>query len=275
MTDNALSIQIEELVLTLHTLIGYQQDLLAEGKTQSDANDEYLQQITAMLKGLTELLKMYQDKEQLIIDNTAKALRDNIDAAFQKNQENYHKLINKGFTRHIDEATETLSTVATKVEQQFEDLETAASNSKTEFESRQGYFKLYEDTYNVQGRQLKESISGTMDQVLSDTKHRLDEVGNDFSYGLVKHLSWKVTYLLGGVCVLIMLLTFGSAWLFVPSKAEISQRQAEYNALEEAKLLDNVIKSTDGYYGNVDNKNCKPNMKSRFWDRNSTWCKFK
>ena len=275
MTDNALSIQVEELVLTLQTLIEYEQELLADNKAQSKTNDEHSQQVAALVKQLVSLLKTYQAKEQLLTDNTNQALKNNINAAFEKNQADYHALINKGFTTHIDQATKTLSTIATKVEKQIIDLETAAENSKTEFESRQGFFKLYEDTYDIQSRALKESVDSTLTEILTKTKDKLDEAGTDFSYELAKSLSWKVTYLLGGVCLLIMLLTFGSAWLFVPSKVEIAQRRAEYNALEEAKLLDNVIKSTDGYYGKVDNKNCKPNMKSRFWDRNSTWCKFK
>lgn len=275
MTDNTMSIQIEELVLTLQTLIEHQQELLAEGKTQSDANSEYLQQITAMLKQLTDLLKTYQTKEQLIIDNTSQALKNNINAAFQKNQEDYHALIDKGFTTHIDTATKTLSTVTTKAKQQFEDLEVAATHSKTEFESRQEFFKQYEDIYDTQSRALKESVNETLNQVLSNTKDKLDDIGSDFSYELAKRLSLKVTVMFGGVCMFIMLLTFGSAWLLVPSKVEIVQRQAEYNALEEAKLLDNVIKSSDGYYGNVDNTNCKKNMQSKFWGRDSTWCKFK
>ena len=274
MTDNAQSIEIEELVLTLHALIEQQQELLADCQTQGKTNDEHVQQISAMIKQLTGLLKTYQDKEQLIIDNTSHVLKNNINAAFQKNQKDYHALIDQGFTIHIDTATKQLSTVATKIEKQFEDLETAAHNSKTEFESRQGFFKLYEDTYDKQGRKLKESVDSTTTAVINATKDRLDDVANDFSYNLVKHLSWKVTAMLGAVCLSIMLLTFGSAWLFVPSKAEISKRQSEYNALEKAQLFNKVIQADDGYYAEVDISKCRKDFKSKFWS-NSTWCKFK
>ncbi len=274
MTDNAQSIEIEELVLTLHALIQQQQELLADSQAQGENNNEHVQQISAMIKQLIGLLKTYQDKEQLIIDNTSQVLKNNINAAFQQNQERYHALIDQGFTIHIDTATKQLSTVATKVEKQFEDLETAAHNSKTEFESRQGFFKLYEDTYNKQGRKLKENVNETMTQVLSGTRDKLDDIGSDFSYNLVKHLSWKVTAMLGGVCLSIMLLTFGSAWLFVPSKAEISQRQSEYNALEKAQLFNKVIQADDGYYAEVDTSKCRKDFKSKFWG-SSTWCKFK
>ena len=142
MTDNAQSMQIEELVLLLHALIEQDQELLADNKAQVQANEAYAQQLSAQVKKLTELLRIYQDKEQLIIDNTSQALKNNINAAFQKNQKSYHALIDQGFTTHIDTATQKLSTVAAKVEKQFEDLEAAATNSKTEFESRQGYFKF-------------------------------------------------------------------------------------------------------------------------------------
>ncbi|WP_351119546.1 hypothetical protein [Psychrobacter sp. SMN/5/1215-MNA-CIBAN-0208] len=274
MTDNAQSIEIEELVLTIHALIEQQQELLADSKAQGTTNDEHVQQVSSMIKQLTGLLKTYQDKEQLIIDNTNQALKNNINAAFQKNQKDYHALIDQGFTTHIDTATKRLSTVAVKIEKQFDDLEIAAHNSKTEFEARQSVFKLYEDTYDIQSRKVKESVNETMTQVLSDTRDKLDEVGSDFSYNLVKSLSWKVTAMLGGVCLSIMLLTFGSAWLFVPSKAEISQRQSQYNALEKAQLFNKVIQADDGYYAEVDTTKCRKDFKSKFFS-NPTWCKFK
>lgn len=274
MTDNAQSIEIEELVLTLHALIEQQQELLADSQEQGKTNNEHVQQISAMIKQLTGLLKTYHDKEQLIIYNTSQALKNNINAAFQQNQKAYHALIDQGFTTHIDTASKRLSTVAVKIEKQFDDLETAAHNSKTEFESRKGFFKMYEDTYETQSRKLQESVDSTTTAVINSTKDRLDDVANDFSYNLVKHLSWKVTAMLGAVCICIMLLTFGSTWLLVPSKAEISQRQSQYNALERAQLFNKVIQADDGYYAEVDTTKCRKDFKSKFWS-NSTWCKFK
>ena len=274
MTDNAQSIEIEELVLTLHALIEQQQELLADSQVQGKTNDEHVQKITAMIKQLTGLLKTYQDKEQLIIDNTNKALKSNINAAFQQNQKAYHALIDQGFTTHIDKATKRLSTVAVKIEKEFDDLETAAHNSKTEFEARQNVFKMYEDTYEIQSRKMKESVNSTTTAVINSTKDRLDDVANDFSYNLVKHLSWKITAMLGAVCLSIMLLTFGSAWLFVPSKSEIIQRKAEYDALDEAQLFNKVVQVDDSYYAEVDTTKCRDDLKSSFWS-NSTWCKFK
>lgn len=274
MTDNAQSIEIEELVLTLHALIEQQQELLADSQDQGKTNNEHVQQISAMIKQLTGLLKTYHDKEQLIIDNTSQALKNNINAAFQQNQKSYHALIDQGFTTHIDTASKRLSTVAVKIEKQFDDLETAAHNSKTEFESRQGFFKMYEDTYETQSRKLQESVDSTTTAVINSTKDRLDDVANDFSYNLVKHLSWKITTMLGAVCLCIMLLTFGSTWLLVPSKAEISQRQSQYNALERAQLFNKVIQADDGYYAEIDTSKCRNDFKSKFLG-SSTWCKFK
>ena len=274
MTDNAQSIAIEDLVIAIHDLVEQQQELLTDSQDQGKTNDEHVQQITAMIKQLTGLLKTYQDKEQLIIDNTNAALKNNINAAFQQNQKSYHMLIDQGFTTHIDTATKRLSTVAVKIEKQFEDLETAAHNSKTEFESRQGFFKMYEDTYDTQSRKMKESVDSTTTAVISSTKERLDDVANDFSYHLVKHLSWKITAMLGAVCLCIMLLTFGSAWLLVPSKAEISQRQSKYNALEKAQLFNKVVQADDGYYAEVDTTECRKDFKSKLFS-NPTWCKFK
>ena len=274
MTDNAQSMQIEELVLLLHALIEQDQELLADNKAQAQANEQYAQQLSAQVKKLTELLKTYQDKEQLIIYNTSQVLKNNINAAFQKNQKGYHDLINKGFTTHIDTATQKLSMVASKVEKQFEDLETAAHNSKTEFESRQNVFKLYEDTYDTQSKKLQESVDITTTAIIKNTTDKLEDIGSDFSDDLAKKLSHKVTAVLSAVCLSVVLLTFGLSWLFIPSKAEISNRQAKYDELSKAQVIPSITKRSDGYYARIDSKICIDNPNSYPWNK-SLLCKIK
>jgi len=265
MTDNAQSIAIEDLVIAIHALVEQQQELLADSQDQGKTNNEHVQQISAMIRQLTGLLKTYQDKEQLIIDSTNQALKTNINDAFQKNQKAYHALIDQGFTIHIDTATQKLSTVATKIEKQFEDLETAANNSKTEFESRQGFFKLYEDTYDTQSRKLRESVDQTLTKVAKDTEGKLSDIGHDFTAAL----TWKITGMLGAICLGLILITFAIAWLFIPSKADIVERKAKYAALERYQVADNVAKGTDGYYADVISSTC---FKGR---DGKTWCKFR
>ena len=265
MTDNAQSMQIEELVLLLHALIEQDQELLADNKALAQANEQYAQQLSAKVKKLTELLKTYQDKEQLIIDNTSQVLKNNINAAFQKNQKDYHALIDQGFTTHIDTATKQLSTVATKVEKQFEDLETAATNSKTEFEGRQSFFKMYEDTYDTQSRKLLESVDKTLNKVVEDTEERLSDIGHDFT----ATLTWKMTGMLGAICLGLILVTFAIAWLFIPSKADIAERKANYVELERYEVVDNIAKGTDGYYADVIYSSCFKGKDGK------TWCKFR
>ena len=265
MTDNAQSIEIEELVLTVHSLVEQQQELLADSQAQGKTNNEHVQQITAIIKQLTGLLKTYQDKEQLIIDNTSHVLKNNINAAFLNNQKAYHALIDQGFTTHIDTATKQLSTVSAKIEKQFEDLETAAHNSKTEFESRQVFFKLYEDTYDTQSRKLRENVDKTLNKVVEDTEGKLNDIGHDFTAAL----TWKMTGMLGAICLGLILITFAIAWLFVPSKADIAERRANYAALEKYQVADNVAKGTDGYYADVISSTC---FKGR---DGKTWCRFR
>lgn len=71
-----------------------------------------------------------------------------------------------------------------------------------------------------------------------------------------------------------MLSIFGSAWLFVPSKIEITAKKSEYKALEEAQLLDNVIQADGGYYPEMDVTQCQDNLKSKVLCI-TIWCKFK
>lgn len=274
MTNDVLSIQMEELVLTLQTLIEHQQEQLADSQTQGKSNEEFAKQIIEMIKPLSSLLKTYQAKEQLLTENTNQAIKNNIAAAFEQNKESYRARINQGFTTHIDTATKTLSTVAANVEQQFKDLETAATKSKTEFKSRQDYFELYENTYDEQSKKLKASVDTATTEVIQDTKAKLDVISTDFTQKLAKDLSWKVAGIFGVICILIMVSTLGLAWLLVPSKADIAERQGQYRALEKGMLLDNLVLSDDGYYGEVDTTKCKNDLRPSFWG-NSTWCKFK
>lgn len=274
MTDNAQSIEIAEIIFALQTLIEHQQELLAEGKTQGQTNDEHVKQISAMIRQLTGLLKTYQDNAQSITDNTIQSIKNTINVAFEKNQESYHALINKGFTTHIDTATQKLSTVADKVGEELENIKVAATNSKTEFKERQGFFKLYESTYDDQSKKLKESVEGTVTDIIKDTKDKLEDIGSDFSDDLAKKLSWKVTMIFSAVCFSIVLFTFGLSWLFIPSKAEISDRQADYDELAKAQVLPSITKREDGYYARVDSKICIDNPDSYPWSK-SLLCKIK
>jgi len=274
MTDNAQSIEIAEIIFTLQTLIKHQQELLAEGKAQGQTNDEHVKQISAMIRQLIGLLKTYQDNAQSITDNTVQSIKNNISIAFEKNQESYHALINKGFTTHIDTATKRLSTVADKVGEELEDIKVAATNSKTEFKERQGFFKLYENTYEDQSKKLKESVEGAVTDIIKNTKDKLEDIGSDFSDDLAKKLSWKVTMIFSAVCFSIVLFTFGLSWLFIPSKAEISNRQADYAELAKAQVMPSITKREDGYYARVDSKICIDNPDSYPWNK-SLLCKIK
>ena len=274
MTDNAQSIEIAEIIFTLQILIEHQQELLAEGKAQGQTNDEHVKQISAMIRQLTGLLKTYQDNAQSITDNTIQSIKNTISVAFEKNQESYHALINKGFTTHIDIATQKLSTVADKVGEELENIKVAATNSKTEFKERQGFFKLYENTYDDQSKKLKESVEGAVTAIIKDTKDKLEDIGSDFSDDLAKKLSWKVTMIFSAVCFSIVLFTFGLSWLFIPSKAEISDRQADYDELAKAQVMPSITKRADGYYARVDSKICIDNPDSYPWNK-SLLCKIK
>ena len=274
MTDNAQSIEIAEIIFTLQILIEHQQELLAEGKAQGQTNDEHVKQISAMIRQLTELLKTYQDNAQSITDNTIQSIKNTISVAFEKNQESYHALINKGFTTHIDTATKKLSTVADKVGEELENIKVAATNSKTEFKERQGFFKLYEDTYDEQSKKLKGSVDVAVTEIIKNTKDKLEVIGGDFSDDLAKKLSFKVTAVLSAVCISVMLLTFGLSWLFIPSKSEISDRQIKYDELAKAQVMPSITKREDGYYARIDSKTCIDNPDSYPLNK-SLLCKIK
>lgn len=266
MTENTLSIQIEEMVLTIQTLIEQQQEQLADSKNQNESNEQFTQKIIETIEPLTSLLNTYQAKEHFITEKTGEILKQNIGEMFKLNQSAYHAMMIKGFNRHIDTSTKHLSTVAVETTQLVKDLKIAADNSKTEFESRRDFFKLYEDTYDKQARELKESVNSTLTDVIQNTKDKLDDIGSDFSNGLIQSLSLRVAGVLGTICISIMVLMLGAIWLFVPSKAEITERQDQYDQLVKAQIVPSITKRSDGYYARVGSEDCIKNINSSLFN---------
>lgn len=261
-------IQLEELLTSIAALTEYNSALQEQLTVQSQASTQQAQETARLIAQLTDQLNQYQRKEQHLTANTNQAIANNITTAFQKNARQYQVLINQGFTTHIDTATQQLSLVSQRITQQLNDLEVSAQQTQKEFESRNDSMLTYEKSYQAQSKKLQANVAQTLDKVSKDTEMKLMGLADDF---IIK-LSWKITGTLGLICLSLVILTYGMASFFIPSKADIDERREQYDYLEKASLLEKITKIDGKYYAEIDYSGnaCKKNA-----DNGKRWCKFK
>lgn len=257
---------LEELLTALASLTEYNSILQEQLTAQSQANTQQAEETAALIKQLTDQLKQYQNKEKHITANTNQSITNNIDAAFQKNERHYQVLINQAFTTHIDKATQDLTAVSGRVNQQLIALDASAQQTQREFESRNNSILAYEDSYKAESKKLQANVTRTLANISKAAEERLTSIVTDFTAALIL----KVTTVLGLVCLCLLLVTYATSWFFTPSKAEVAERRSQYSYLEKGELIEKIAKVDGKYYAEVDYEACKE-------DRNTgkKWCKFK
>lgn len=245
MPQNDLSIQLEDILLALETYTKKLDKQLIDTSNLNHAHYKQAQNIADWAKALTSLLKTYQNKETLLQSDFVAAINKEIASVFQANEESYHKRIDEGLTKHITDAGDEF---LKKTEQLNKDL-----------------------------GKIQTSVTSVASN-LDDTKEKIAKLNIDASKQMLDKLklefSRHLTITLASLVVVIFVLSFGAMWLFIPSKAEISERQDSYNSLAKAQVALNVIKKPDGYYARVNPDDCIEDEKSSFYSK-SVLCKFK
>jgi len=245
--EKDLSIQLEDLLLALDTYTEKLDQQLIGSSNLNQAHFEQAQEIANWAKELTSLLKTYQNKETLLQSDFVAAVTKEIERVFEANEENYHKRIDEGFTKHITDAGDNF---LEKTKQLNDDL----------------------DTLNRSVTDVAGSIDDANDQItrqsVATSKQMLDNVKREFNRHLILTLVVMV--------VVVLALASGAAWLFIPSKSEIAKRRADYQYLEKAGVAHNIVKVSgqDGHYARIDPKDCFEDEKSSFYSK-SKLCKFK
>lgn len=245
MPQNDFSIQLEDLLLALDNYTKKIDKQLLDTSNLNHAHYKQAQDISDWARALTSLLKTYQNKESLLQSDFVAAINKEIVSVFQANEENYHKRIDEGFTKHITEASSEFLKKTEKLNEDLEKLQTSVTNVSSNLD----------DT--------KEKISK---QNVETSKQMLDDVKQEFNR--------RLTTTSASLVFVIFVLSFGAMWMFIPSKSEISERQDSYNSLAKARVAHNVIKKSDGYYARVEPKGCITDESSSFYSK-SILCKFK
>lgn len=244
--------QLEDLLTALATLTEHNQALLEQREKLDVASTARANETADLINRLTAQLKEYQDKDKYLTDQTITAIQNAVNKVFRENQEDYHRAINNGFTTHIEQLTDELLQVSSNIKEQLQQLKEDARKTQQEFEFRNKNILAFEDSYREQTKKLKDNVATTMQGVSNSTQKHLEALSSEY----VSQMTWKTGLVLGGVCLFLILLTFFMAWLFIPSKADIAQRRADYVMLERYSLADNVVKGNDGYYADVVKSSC-------------------
>jgi CHASE3 domain sensor protein len=247
MPQNDLSIQLEDLLLALETYTKKIDKQLIDSSNLHHAHYKQAQDIANWAKALTSLLKTYQNKETLLQTEFVEAINKEIATVFKTNEDNYHKRIDEGFTKHITDAGDNF---LEKTKQINDDL----------------------DALNRSVTDVAGSIDDANDQITRQTvatsKQMLDNVKREFNRQLIITLVVMV--------IVVLALASGAAWLFIPSKSEIAQRRSDYQYLEKVGVAHNIVKVSgqNGHYARIDPKDCFEDEKSLFYSK-SKLCKFK
>lgn len=245
MPQNDLSIPLEDLLITLQTYTKKIDKQLIDSSNLSHAHYKQAQDISEWAKELTSLLKTYQNKEILLQSDFVAAIHKETERVFMANEDNYHKRIDEGFTKHITDASDEFLKRTTQLNKDLEKIQTSVAS-------------------------VASNLDGTKDEIaelnIDASKKMLDKVKQEFG----RHL----TITLSTLVVVAFILSLGAMWLFIPSKAEINKRQDSYDSLAKARVAHQVIEKPNGYYARVDPKECIEDEKSSFYSQ-SLLCKFK
>lgn len=245
MPQNDLSIPLEDLLITLQTYTKKIDKQLIDSSNLSHAHYKQAQDISEWAKELTSLLKTYQNKEILLQSDFVAAIHKETERVFMVNEDNYHKRIDEGFTKHITDASDEFLKKTKLLNKDLVKIQTSVTS-------------------------VASNLDGTKDKIaklnIDASKQMLDNVKREFGRHLIITLSTLV--------VVVFILSLGVMWLFIPSKAEISKRKDGYDSLAKAQVAHQVIEKPNGYYARVDPKNCIEDEKSSFYSK-SVLCKFK
>nr|WP_181718095.1 hypothetical protein [Psychrobacter sp.]QJS05743.1 hypothetical protein [Psychrobacter sp.] len=245
MPQNDLSIQLEDLLLALAIYTKKIDKQLIDSSNLNHAHSKQAEDIADWAKQLTSLLKTYQNKEILLQSDFVAAINKEIERVFEANEDNYHKRIDEGFTKHVTDAGDEFSKKTKQLNKDLGKIQTSVTS-------------------------VASNLDDTKDKIaelnIDASKQMLDNVKREFGRHLIITLASLV--------VVVLVLGAGLMWMFIPSKAEINKRQDSYNSLAKARVAHQVIEKPNGYYARVDPKDCIEDENSSFYSK-SVLCKFK
>ena len=261
--------QLEDLLTAIATLTEHNTELLTQREEQYQAMAARDTATAKLVNELTAQLIDYQERENKIRSAIATSAGKEVRKEVADVLNYYYDQLTQGVGGHVEKANHHLVQTVNLATTSINDLSILSSDMKKTFDDNFKSLSFFATEFEEQNRQLANDAKNTLISVRKEAREGAERYTKALSDEFARSLSWKASALVGGICACIFALTLLSVWLIVPSKAEIADRQAEYNRLAAAKVAHNVIKGKDGYYAKVKKQSCF------LGSDNEQYCKFR
>lgn len=240
---------LEDVLNAVSMLIEHDSTLIEQREQQDKAT-------AALVNDLTAQLRDYQQREQQIKNTIATSTATETRKAVGDVLNYYHNQLTEGVAGDVQRANEQLKRTASVATVEVENLSRISYEMRDTFDKRLADLNMFADTLSDQNKRLANDAKNTLINVRKEAREGAEQYTKELSDKFAKALSWKIASILGMVCLSIILLTLFMSWMLVPSKTEMAERKDDYQSLEKALVVDNVVRGQDGYYARIKPKSC-------------------
>ena len=247
---------LEDLLAAISTLTEHNTALLEKIERTDQATKDRDAATAKLVNDLTAQLKDYQERENVIKSAIAIGAAKEVSKEVSAVLNHYHNQLTQGVGGHVEKANHHLVQTVNLATTSINDLSILSSDMKKTFDANFKSLSFFSTEFEEQNRQLANDAKNTLISVRKEAREGAERYTKELSDEFARSLSWKASALVGGVCACIFALALLSVWLIVPSKAEMAKRKTDYQSLEKAVVVDNVVKGQDGYYARIKPKSC-------------------
>lgn len=242
---------LEDVLNAVSILIEHDSILIEQREQQDKAT-------AVLVNDLTAQLRDYQERERQIKKAIATSTATETRKAVGDVLNHYHSQLTEGVAGDVQRANAQLENTVDIATGKVKELSKLSSDMKGTFDTNFKRLKVFSDTFEEQNERLAEDVKGTLINVSKEAREGAEQYTTELSGKFAKALSWKIAGILGAVCLSILAITLLLAWLLIPSKPEIAERQAEYNKLAAAKIAHNVVNNPadNEFYARIKAKSC-------------------
>ncbi len=260
---------LEDLLTAIATLTEHNTALLEKIEATDQATKDRDAATAKLVNNLTAQLKDYQERENVIKSAIAIGAAKEVSKEVSAVLNHYHNQLTQGVGDHVEKANHHLVQTVNLATTSINDLSLLSSDMKKTFDANFKSLSFFSTEFEEQNRQLANDAKNTLISVRKEAREGAERYTKELSDEFARSLSWKASALVGGVCACIFALALLSVWLIVPSKAEMAKRKTDYQSLEKAVVVDNVVKGQDGYYAKIKKQSCF------LGSDNEQYCKFR
>jgi len=260
---------LEDLLAAIATLTEHNTALLERIDEKDQATKDRDAANAKLVNDLIAQLKDYQERENVIKSAIATGAAKEVSKEVSAVLNHYYDQLTKAVGGHAQEANYHLVQTVNVATTNINDLSILSTRMNKTFDANFKSLSFFATEFEDQNRKLANDAKKTLTSVRTEAKEGAKQYTKALSDEFARSLSWKASALVGGICAFIFALTLFSVWLLVPSKAEIAERKYDYESLEKAIVIDDVVRGKDGYYARIKPKSCFTGTDKQ------QYCKFK